>query len=40
MEEVSLHSTMGGVRDVVESEVVVEPTSDNSEGLGPGTGVT
>jgi len=31
---------VGGVRDVVKSEVVIKPASNDSQGLGPGTGVT
>jgi len=33
------HSPVGRICDVVESEVVVEPASNDSEGLAPGTGV-
>ena len=40
MRVLNLHSAMGGVYDIVESEVVVESASNGSEGLGPGTGVT
>ena len=37
---INSHSTVGGIWDVVEPEVVVEPASDDGESLGPGTGVT
>jgi len=33
------HSTMGGIRDVVKSEVIVELAPDDIAGLAPRTGV-
>lgn len=40
MEEMNSHSTVGGIRDIIEYEVVIELGSDDVVALLPGAGVT